>query len=72
MYSGMLQPQQRPATALHSGRQLRRRPWLRPFQAPQQQQPACQKQRHQRRRLQRAGTLTCASAAASPGFEVAA
>ena len=69
--SCMQQTQQRPEAAWQIGSRLMRRPWLRPFESPQQQQQRqLRQQRCQRQRLQRAGSRTCASAAASPAFEV--
>jgi hypothetical protein len=67
--SCMQQTQRRPEAAPQLGRQLVRRPWLRPFHSPQQQQRLRQ-QRCQRQRLQHSGSSICASAAASPAFEV--
>ena len=69
--SCMQHQQQRPEAAWQTGSRLVRRPWLRPFESPQQQQQRqLRQQRCQRERLQRAGSRTCASAAASPAFEV--
>lgn len=70
--SCMQQTQRRPEAAPQIGRQLVQRPWLRPFHSTQQQQQQqrLRQQRCQRQRLQHAGSSTCASAAASPAFEV--
>ena len=68
--SCMQQTQRRPEAAPQLGRQLVQRPWLQPFHSLQQQQQRLRQQRCQRHRLQHAGTSTCASATASPAFEV--